>query len=219
MDHQNFELNVDNLLKDLEAPRTVSEMEAYYNKIIDTIRESRELIQLCRIRKGRFKEFFEEYVPLYKFAKSEYGYKNCKYNIVIGNQQYDGVIQGPCGCRKIEISKYQDGYVQNRIAKELNENGAAMTPGGDVEKLLDIYFDNFMRCVYKKKEKRYMDTDIVFVVDASVTWPYLFAFNRDEFINRLIQGISEIFQGSAGIYLLVEMQGETIAEDLMIKVY
>lgn len=219
MDHQNFEVSIDILLKDLEEPRTISEMEAYYNKIIDTVRENRELIQLCRIRKGRFKEFFEEYVPLYKFAKSEYGRKNCMYNIVIGNQQYDGVMRGPCGCRKIEISKYKDGYAQNMIAKDLNENGAALTPGGDVEKSLDKYISNFMRCVCKKKEKNYIDTDIVFVVDASETWPYLFEFNIDEFINRLIQGISEIFQESAGVYLLIEMQGEIIAEDLMIKVY
>lgn len=209
---------IDEFLKDIEIPRTVEEMNAYYQEIMTKVGSNTELIKLARLRKGLFKEFYEEFVPLYKFAKSEFGVVGCKYNIVIGNQNYDGIIQGPERCRKVEISKYHDGYLENKSAKELNYRGVTEVIVGDVETAFNAYIHQFLNCVLDKKMKNYIETDILFVIDAGETWSYLFDFNKDLLVERTKQGIGQIFEGSSGVYLLVEKQGDTFPEDIVIKI-
>ncbi|KUO53159.1 MAG: hypothetical protein APF76_03710 [Desulfitibacter sp. BRH_c19] len=209
---------INEFLKDIEKPRTVEEMNLYYKEIMDKVGSNTELIKLARLRKGLFKEFYEEFIPLYKFAKSEFGVSDNRYNVVIGNQKYDGIIQGPGGSIKIEISKYHDGYLKNKSAKELNSRGVTEVIVGDVNDAFDTYIHRFLNCVLEKKSKNYIDTLILFVIDAGETWCYLFDFNKDLLIERLKQGIGQIFEGSSGVYLLVEKQGDTFPEDVVIKI-
>jgi hypothetical protein len=215
---KNNEIIIDEFLKDIETPRTAKEMSSYYQEIIDTVGSNTELIKLSRLRKGLFKEFFEEFIPLCKFANSEFGIEGCKYNIVIGNQNYDGIIHEIAGCRKIEISKYHDGYSQNNIAKELNVKGATEVTIGDVDEDFKSYISYFINCITEKKRKNYIDTDFIFVIDASEIWLFIFDFNKDLLVEKIKQRIQQVFERESRVYLLIEKMGDVFKEDILIRV-
>ncbi len=211
--------NIDEFFKDIETPRTVEEMDTYYQEIMNLVSGDPRLIKFARVRKGLFKEFYNEFIPLYRFVKSEYSDKGCRYNIVIGNQNYDGIIQRVgVVYKKVEISKYHDGHLRNKSAKELNSNGVTKVIVGDVDKAVETYINNFLDCVREKKRKNYIDTDIIFVIDSDETWPYLFDYNKELLIKKIVQEVGKIFEGSTGVYLLVEKQGDTFSEDKVIKI-
>ncbi len=198
-------MDLNQLFHDLDKPRTHKEMEEYFHDIKSTTNRSDKLTKLARLKKGRYKEFLEEFYPLYCFSKSKYCTNASRMKIVVGNQGYDAVIIIEDGSEeKYEITGYQDGKWDSINAKSLNESGIGVvniTCVKSLEEKGNDYFLKTMVNVENKAKKDYSDTNIIFVVN---THSYFEVFDNDSntFINRLRNEIGRLGIRANKIYLL-----------------
>src|SRR6478609_9225427 len=108
---------MDELFKDLDVYRTQEEMKQYFEHTQQMIHQNREYIKLARLKKGRFKKFFEEFYPLYCFSQSSYCPRNSKLKLIIGSQGYDGLILQPDGSVEEYIEKVLEN-IQKKSKKD-----------------------------------------------------------------------------------------------------
>jgi len=198
--------NANEFFKDLEGFRTPQEMEQYFNKKKQIIINDEEYTKLARLKKGRFKEFLEEYYPLYCFSQSNFCNEDSKCKIIIGNQNYDGIIIKPNGVKKrIEITSYIDGKWEYKNAEKLNEKGIGNLRFGDFksleERALD-YLDDILHNAKKKSNKNYQGVSLLFAVS---TTDFFGVFNNSasQFIATLKNEISKIEFVADEVYLLI----------------
>jgi hypothetical protein len=198
-------MDLKQLFHDLDKPRTPKEMEEYFHDIYSITNQSNELTKLARLKKGRYKEFLEEFYQLYCFSKSCYCKNALRMNIVIGNQGYDAVILFNDGSEeKYEITGYIDGEWDFINAKSLNESGIGIVNVEWVESIVEKqenYLRKILDNVKNKAEKDYSDINIIFAVD---TFSYFEVFDKESslFINTLIDNIGHMEIRAKKIFLL-----------------
>jgi hypothetical protein len=200
---KNDEICIDEFLKDISLPRTKEELHAYYKSTIKKIESDQNLIRLARLKKGLFKEFFEELVPLLIYSKSKYCEEGALLNIVVGNQKYDAIVKTSTLEKRLEFSKYANGKIHIQEAKQLNKNGYTDVIVGDVIEAQNKYLENFRKCLIKKSKIGYKDTEIIFIVDDDEAFRLIFDFNFITFKNRIIELINDIDFGENIIYLML----------------
>ncbi len=193
------------LFHDLEKLRTPKEIEEYFHEIKSITNRSDELAKLARLKKGRYKEFLEEFYPLYCFSKSKYCKEASTMKIVVGNQGYDALIIFKDGSEeKYEITGYQDGEWDYLNAKQLNKSGIGIVTVAWTKNIAEKqknYLFKVMENVKNKAEKDYKDINIIFVVD---TFWYFEIFDQDSstFIAELINVIGDVSLRAKNIFLL-----------------
>ncbi|TYS51341.1 hypothetical protein FZD51_03760 [Bacillus infantis] len=181
-------------------------MKQYFEMKKHIINSDEEFIHLARLKKGRFKEFLEEFYPLYCFSQSRFCDGNSQLSIIIGNQEFDGSLIQPDGKEKrIEISSYIDGAWQFKDAQRINQRGYGEIRFGDTNDLESRaleYLEKIIVNIKKKSKKNYTGTTMLFVVD---TTDYFEAFynSSTSFIERLKQEVRKIDFLADEIYLLV----------------
>ena len=185
-------MDLNKLFHDLEKPRTLKEMEEYYHLIYSITEQSKELTELARLKKGRYKKFLEEFYPLYCFSKSKYCKEASRIKIVIGNQGYDAVVLFNDGAEeKYEITGYIDGEWDFLNAKELNKSGIGIVTVDWTKSIADKqknYFYKIMENVKNKAEKDYSGMNIIFVVNTY--WHFeFFDCDSSNFISDLLNKI------------------------------
>ena len=200
-----FGMDLEQLFHDLDKLKTPKEIDKYFHDIKSITNRSDELTKLARLKIGGYKEFLEEFYPLYCFSKSKYCREASKMRIVIGNQGYDAVIIFNDGSEeRYEITGYQDGEWDKINAKQLNETGAGIVNVEWVESIAEKqkkYLRKVMENVNNKAQKDYTGVNIIFVVN---TFDHFEIFDQDSnnFINELIKAISDINLRAKNIYLL-----------------
>ncbi|MDR7076126.1 hypothetical protein J2Y03_001129 [Neobacillus niacini] len=97
--------NINHIFNDLEEYRTPLEMKKYFEEKKQIINDNNEYVKLARIKKGRIKEFLEEFYPLYLFSQSKFCDDDSKCKIILGNQGYDGSIILRLQVSHIRVSK------------------------------------------------------------------------------------------------------------------
>lgn len=196
----------DDLFRDLDKFRTPGEMKKYFNNKKQIINNDMKYTKLARLKKGRFKEFFEEFYPLYCFSQTKYYDDNAKCKIVIGNQNYDAVIKMPNGTeKKIEITSRIDGKWEYKNAQKLNQQSIGNFRFNDSfslgERALN-YLDKIIVNANRKSLKNYNGVSLLFVVD---TYDYFEVFNNSskQFILTLKDRMSNIEFVAEEVYLLI----------------
>jgi len=196
------EVIVDEFLSDISTPRNRKQLRRYYDAIMRKVEVDTNLTKLARLRKGLFKEFFEELSPLLVFSESTYCNDNSLFYIVVGNQHYDAIIKTDSFEKKVEFSKYENGHLNNQFAKQLNEHGVTDVIFRDVDEDMNEYLVQFQRCVKKKANNCYIDTDIIFIIDIGEVYRFIYDFNIDNFKNNLKEILMEVnFKGNR-VYLM-----------------
>lgn len=149
-------------------PRTPVELSAFVESIrLRAQRDSKER-ELGHLKKGCYKQFFDEVVPLARFAHRMYP---PEYTVTpkLGNQGYDAEIHDPRGnlVERVEMANPIDGKETASIARELVKQGyggfRAGDPGDDVEEHISI----IAQVAKKKAIKDYSDATVVFKVNGS----------------------------------------------------
>lgn len=196
-----------NILKDLSKYRSPSEMDSYFNEIIELLKRDRLALEVSRLRKGWFKEFQEEFIPAYVFSLSPYFPADAKVKIIIGNQNYDFVVLRPDGVKeKYEVSSYIDGKQEVEIAKALNEVGVWSSRLRSYENLEDrmaTYMERTKSNIKNKSMKDYTGISLIFSVTTFQFSPVL--NTRPEFsIESLVNFIQMTPFRAKHIYLIVE---------------
>jgi hypothetical protein len=185
-------MDLNKLFHDLEKPRIPKEMEEYFHHICSITEQNKELTELARLKKDRYKKFLEEFYPLYCFSKSKYCKEASRMNIVIGNQGYDAVVIYNDGSKeKYEITGYIDGEWDFLNAKELNESCIGIVTVDGTKSIAEKqknYFHKIMGNVKKKAEKDYSGMSIIFVVNTY--WHFeVFDCDSSNFISDLMNKI------------------------------
>lgn len=156
------------VLDDLSSFRNKKQMDEYYNYIKEEVSKNRQITELIRLKKGRFKEFIEEYIPAYIFSKSVYFPENAQIKIIIGNQGYDALMKLEDGLiEKLEFTSYIDGPREVEIAKSLNEKGIWRTRLSSLDTLEERrkhFLEETKKNIDKKATKNYSDVSLVFSI-------------------------------------------------------
>lgn len=156
------------VLDDLSSFRNKKQMDEYYNYIEEEAGKNRQITELIRLKKGRFKEFIEEFIPAYTFSKSAYFPENAQIKIIIGNQGYDALMKLEDGTiEKLEFSSYIDGLKEVKVAKSLNEKGMWRSRLSSLETLKEKrtqFLEETKKNIDKKATKNYSDVSLIFSI-------------------------------------------------------
>ncbi len=95
---------------EIETPRTPAELRAFVEQIRASVRANRAEFELGMAKRGYYKEFLDEVVPLCNFAEVAYP-ANYKVLPVLGNQGFDAIVLDAGGNEvdKVEFAKPHDG--------------------------------------------------------------------------------------------------------------
>ncbi|ANQ84339.1 hypothetical protein dqs_1285 [Azoarcus olearius] len=154
-------------IQEIQVPRTPTELLAFVESVRERAKTDAELRRAGHLRTGHLKEFFDEVVPLSKFAVAVYP---CDYKVcpILGNQGYDAEIHDERGhiFERVEIANPVDGRAIAETGRELAKHciGGLRVgdPGDDLEDLIPI----IERTALKKSVKDYSDATVVFNVSA-----------------------------------------------------
>jgi len=192
------------LFNDLEIARTPNEMNEYFYKIFDAVQKSKELKAAARLKKGLFKKFLEEFYPLFCYSQSKYCDKNCKMNIVLGNQGYDAVLLNSDNKNVFfEITSFIDGKKDYKNAEKMNKEGVSYT-NYITECVHSKYRNLILKNLEKKSLKNYNNVNLILVIDTTLYFEVIDEDSTD-FINELIDDIKNIHLSFNEIFLLHEV--------------
>jgi len=128
---------------DIQQPRRPSELAEFVERVRACVRSDPVELGAGNTRRGYYKEFLDEVVPLSHFAAKTYD--DCHtVQPILGNQGYDAVVRDASGriVDKVEIANPIDGANVAAVAHEKAERGYGSLkvgdPGDDVEDLIAI---------------------------------------------------------------------------------
>lgn len=200
-------MNINDIFIDLEVYRNPFEMKKYFESIYEITYQNEKLKELARMKRGLYKQFLEEFYPLYLFSQSSYCDEHSRMKIIVGNQNYDAVFINPDGSEeKFEFTSYIDGEWEFQDAKRLNERGYGDIKVHDSIDLANRdqeYLSKIIGNVVKKSKKDYSHANIIFIVD---TYYHFEIYNRDpsEFIKMLKEEIPRVNIKALRIFLLIK---------------
>ncbi|MDQ0887957.1 hypothetical protein QFZ81_003045 [Paenibacillus sp. V4I9] len=212
--------NSNEFFEDLEIYRNPAQMRVYFEMKRTEIIDNKEYVKLARLKKGRYKEFLEEFYPLYLFSQTKYVSSDSEIRLVVGNQRYDGLLKLPSGhIQKIEITEYIDGHKENMDAKKINERGYSEMRIGDTRDLktkANDYMEKVIENANRKAQKDYQGTSIIILIN-SLLHLDIWELKTDEFIVRLLSRLRELQFNSDAVYLLV--RNSDPVEDINNNIY
>ena len=156
--------------EDIEIEKTPSELREFVTTIKSKIDNCKQERHKGMLKKGIYKVFLDEIVPLSLFCMKIYP-DNYKIFPKLGNQRYDAIVKNEDGkiYEYLELTAPHDGLKVAKDAKLTVERGIGNTSirdynsGSDLKGMFSIIID-----VCKKKAKKdYSDCSLVIVIDFS----------------------------------------------------
>lgn len=195
------------LLDELSQYRNAKEMSTYYKFVIDQAEKDSVTSKLLLLKKGRFKEFCEEFTPAYIFSMSPFFPEGAQLKVVLGNQGYDFLMKNTDGAvEKFEVSSYIDGQEDTKISQKLNEVGRWQSRLSSLESLEEkrnIFLEKTKQNIIKKSQKNYDDVTLIFSTTIFTLEP--FAENHEYLLQeKIIEYIKETTFHAKGVYLITD---------------
>lgn len=153
--------------EDIETPRSPSELAQFVERVRESVRLNPSEREAGMLRRGYYKEFLDEVVPLARFAVQTYP-ETYRVQPVLGNQGYDAIVRNADDqiVDKVEIANPIDGKATSSAAREVAEHGIGGLrigdPGDETEDPIPI----IQRTAAKKAVKDYSDATVLFNVSA-----------------------------------------------------
>lgn len=174
----------------IQQPRTPSQLVAFVESVRAVAAADPEECAAGHLRRGYYKEFFDEVVPLAKFVVHVYP-ENYTVTPILCNQGYDAEVRDEHGnpFDRIEIANPFDGSAVAATGRELAQFGIGgfrvNDPGDDAEDLIPI----IARTAAKKATKDYSDATVVFNVSGFSRFPG-FEARHDEQVSHIREVLS-----------------------------
>jgi hypothetical protein len=148
---------------DLEAPRTSSDLREFVERVHADVRAHRDELALGMTKRGIYKEFLDEVLPLCEFAEVEYP-ADYAVRLVLGNQGYDALVYDPNGNEvdRLEFARPHDGQFASQSAKRVVEVGVGLMQATDPEDPLGSLYPFVDRTARSKAQKDYGGVTVVF---------------------------------------------------------
>lgn len=179
--------SADSLFFEIEKFRSPAEMEQYFQYVYDSVRTEKEYFNMALLKTGLFKEFLEEFIPLYYYSKSRFCQPQATMSIKLGNQGYDAIVKYEEETEYFEFTSFlrgQEDYLDHQM---MIERGYSDIRFDDNDTLSDRAYNyklQIIKNLKKKHIKDYSGINLMVIVD---TTQYFEVYNDDsaEFVNEL----------------------------------
>lgn len=163
-------------------------------------------------KKGLYKQFLDEIVPLSCFAVLAYP-ESHEVQMILGNQRYDALVFSESGAEvdRVEITAPHDGAAAAMDAKQVVSLGYGQihcgSPGSDFAAL----FPHVLASCRKKARKDYSDCTLVVAIEPMVPFAS-FKVKYEKQMEALASEISQIEFKAKRVFLL-------ILPDRLVRIY
>jgi hypothetical protein len=197
---------------DIQQRRSPQALRDFVIELDNAVRADKAEHQSGMLKKGLYKEFLDEMVPLRIFVQNFYP-GNYEIQPILGNQGYDALVFDEKGIEvdRVEMTTPHDGSYDAKDAKLVVERGYGEvkigTPGDD----FDALFPFVLSICQKKAIRDYKDCTLV--VSISPMPPFeSFKKKYDDQISSLSSKMAEIRFNAKRVFLL-------ILPDRIVKIY
>lgn len=192
----------------MEKYLPVWEHKAYFDSIINKMRSADRCVQLGRLHKGKFKNFFEEYSPLITFVMLKYGKETkmrfcgletkkpikCDGKVLINNQE-----------EKIEITNNFFDKKDVIRMNDLNQFGYTLVESFDYNKIESMITRPILKAIENKSQKKSYDNSVTLVVVLNDFYAMPSEKIADlEYLKKLFATLYERNYIFRNVYILVE---------------
>lgn len=188
---------------EVEQPRSPSGLYEFVARLMVAVRTDKRERHLGIQKKGLYKEFLDELVPLSCFAVSAYP-EGCKVQPVLGNQGYDALVFSETGeeIDRIEITSPHDGAATATEAKMVVSRGWARIPGNNPGEDFDALVPHVVAACRKKAANDYKDCTLVVAIAPMPPFESFEARNEEQ-IETLTRKIAQIQFKAKRVFLLI----------------
>jgi hypothetical protein len=175
---------------ELYKARTLQELDDFLHITKKSVVTDPEEIKKARLKKGNYKKYLEELVPLFLYGKHKYASENMlKYKLEKGNQAYDAIVfHDKETIEIIEFTSPIDGKAEHKKALQLNKNGFSevITYWNTEEQ--EIVKERIVKKAKDKAIKTYNGKNLIILFDP---FPY-FELNDINDIKMIYQIVEEL---------------------------
>lgn len=188
---------------EMQQRRSPHALRDFVVKLDDAVRANEAERHSGILKKGLYKEFLDEMVPLSIFALNAYP-ESHKFQPVLGNQGYDALVFDEKGTEvdRVEMTTPRAGTAEANDARLVVGRGYGKveigTPGDD----FDALFPHVLYVCHKKAKKDYGDCTLVFAI-APMTPFESFKGKYEDQISALVSKMSQIRFKAKRVFLLV----------------
>lgn len=187
--------------KELQQSRSPSELRKFVEDIFTSVPNDRAEWELGVQKKGRYKQFLDEIVPLSRFAEKMYP-ETYRIKPVLGNQGHDALVfdEKNTEVDKIEIAMPQEGAEQAVDARHLIDRGYGIFRVGERGDAFKKLGHLVLRTSEDKAQKDYSDCVLVIAINIEKINPFS---EYEAALQELIGKLQEIKFKAKGVFLLI----------------
>ena len=177
----------------MQRTKSIAEQRKFYNKIYEDIAKSSRKIANARLRKGLYKDLFEEFLVILNYSEMKYPnntkikFKEVGYEKQGDVLNYDGIIYRENEIiEKVEVTCPLISKKDKDNAIELNEKGYTSIEIGNLEIALMEIKEKTERIANKKNNKNTYDNTITLVIYLE---DYIHFFDDTEICEDMLEQI------------------------------
>ena len=178
---------------EMQRTRSIAKQREFYNKIYNNIAKSKRRIANARLRKGLYKDLFEEFLVLLEYLELKYpNDTDIRFKWVGAEKQgddlnYDGIAYKKSKIiEKVEITYPLYSKKDKDIAIELNKQGYSSVEIGDLEEALAEIKLKVEGIANKKNSKDTYDNTITLLIYLE---DYTHFFHNNEMCEEMLENI------------------------------
>ncbi len=195
---------------EMQRTRSIVKQREFYNKIYDNTAKSKRRIANARLRKGLYKDLFEEFLVLLEYLELKYSNDtDIRFKWVGAEKQgnvlnYDGIVYKKSKIiEKVEITYPLYSKKDKDIAIELNKQGYSSVKIGDLKEDLEEIKVKVEGIANKKNNKDTYDNTITLVIYLE---DYTHFFHDDEMcedmLDKIKSSLKQIEYRFKNVYIL-----------------
>ena len=188
---------------EIELFRSPSDLREFVNKLKQAVQADESERHRGIQKKGLYKEFLDELIPLSCFALLAYP-DNYKVQLVLGNQGYDAKVFDETGKEvdRIEITIPHNGAAEAKDARLIVDRGYGQIDIGDPGADFAAKFQYVRDTCRKKAQKDYGSYTLVVAIDPMPPFQS-FELQYEQKIKELVSEMAQIKFNAKRVFLLV----------------
>lgn len=188
-------------LEDIERPRSPKKLREFVTQLKKQTEADIQEFKLGIQKKGLYKEFVDEIMPLSSFAISAYP-ENYKIKPILGNQGYDALVYNDMGQEvdRIEITRPHDGADRAKDGRLIANRGYGRMKVGNPGEDFELLFSHVLSVCSSKAEKDYSDCTLVICIAPMQPFES-FKEQYENQIDTLVRKIAEFKFRAKRVYL------------------
>jgi hypothetical protein len=150
---------------DIEKPRSPKELQEFVTRVKKQTEANTQEFKLGIQKKGIYKEFVDEIMPLSSFAVLAYP-ENYEIRPILGNQGYDALVYNEIGQEvdRVEITRPHDGADRAKDGRLIANGGRGQMKVGNPGDHFELLFSHVLSVCSSKAEKDYSDCTLVIYI-------------------------------------------------------